>query len=883
MREYIEERAIRIADYIIEENEKRKRENETISSGKKHNLFSLEISKSTMVDYILNFVSKDEVEWDGKLNVLEIQPGKTKNDEPTLTKEMINNLLNQKTSTDTEINIKSMTSAEFVGKIDDLSKYDLIYFGSDIYAFNKDSKGKTVYNDSVNMDGLIYSNIGDIVSFWVEESGNKYSGMLDSDYVSPHDPKKSKELFKDLADQKNQETYATGHNTYRYSGNDLSKETVKKVIDYVKSGCPVLVDKKFYKSDESKTNDKASVDDSLVDNCSYMYELLDTIKTYKNVLTYQGTKTDVDALMKCLLIGKPSLEIEKHEKVNNVTDGETNDFDNVVDNIVSQKFKLKNHGAANVNTDFEVKFYLDMNADGKFSPTQEALPALEVELTKNGDTVIPFSRGEGDNTEYYYEIQPGDDNTYKISYELPEGMVGLIPWKLVVAQKDNSLRTVYQQGYFYNAKKSTDDTTTIHILQIDSKSGSTFNMENQLKNKDSLFYKLLDRVKDFDITVRTISSTTYANEYNAFAANHKGEEDKYFEKCCFDINYNKKEEADMLIIGFADSYKIENADAMNGIISFINSGKPVLFTHDTTSFNNNRYDTGAWGYQFNSKIRNLVGMDRYGVCASPTLTKGAEISESTNKTDYDEVSTNAIKKNLDVAYVPKSGKTRIAKQVQGFSYGFITHYLRIGKSSNKKYLIYGNDVLKTNHDPWQCSKVQQVNEGQITNYPFAIKEEFSTAYTHSQYYQLDYNEDADRDGESDIVVWYTLSGTDAYTCTPRDVRNNYYIYTKGNVTYSGVGHKSIGNQEMELKLYINTMVAAYRSEAKGPKVSLREGPDKDAADLTTLYLSFDEKLGENLESGTKKKTIEEQMLEQGKKSNLVYFTVEDRNIVKNTK
>ena len=44
-------------------------------------------------------------------------------------------------------------------------------------------------------------------------------------------------------------------------------------------------------------------------------------------------------------------------------------------------------------------------------------------------------------------------------------------------------------------------------------------------------------------------------------------------------------------MGFGDSYSITDEKSMNGIIEFISSGKPVLFTHDTTSFNNDRYNT----------------------------------------------------------------------------------------------------------------------------------------------------------------------------------------------------------------------------------------------------------------------------------------------------
>ena len=82
-----------------------------------------------------------------------------------------------------------------------------------------------------------------------------------------------------------------------------------------------------------------------------------------------------------------------------------------------------------------------------------------------------------------------------------------------------------------------------------------------------------------------------------------------------------------------------------------------------------------------------------------------------------------------------------------------------------EYRLYsgldGNDVeAKTN-------KAVKVNSGQITTYPFKIADEINIATTHKQYYQLDMNQDADGDGESDIVVWYTLSNHGIYEQSQR--------------------------------------------------------------------------------------------------------------------
>ena len=96
--------------------------------------------------------------------------------------------------------------------------------------------------------------------------------------------------------------------------------------------------------------------------------------------------------------------------------------------------------------------------------------------------------------------------------------------------------------------------------------------------------------------------------------------------------------------------------------------------------------------------------------------------------------------------------------------------------------------------------------------------------THEQYYQINMNTD-------DIVTWYCMSSGGAddssyYDDSPNDVVNAYYIYNKGNVTYSGVGHTSsnsyytgsnIGTQYIsEAKLFVNTMIAAYRSGVQAP-------------------------------------------------------------------
>ncbi|MBQ9392291.1 MAG: DUF5057 domain-containing protein [Lachnospiraceae bacterium] len=161
---------------------------------------------------------------------------------------------------------------------------------------------------------------------------------------------------------------------------------------------------------------------------------------------------------------------------------------------------------------------------------------------------------------------------------------------------------------------------------------------------------------------------------------------------------------------------------------------------------------------------------------------------------------------------------------------------------SRRQLIWGSNSMLTN-------RVSAANEGQITKYPFAIPDTIFVADTHAQNYQLDLEYDSD----GDVLVWYNLAGTgnrgsgsavntnsiNVYDSKHQDSRNNYYIYTKGNVTYTGLGHSASNNSPMsddEIKLFINTMVAAYRSSASDPYITVTNPDAVNNGKTTTIYL-----------------------------------------------
>ena len=394
---------------------------------------------------------------------------------------------------------------------------------------------------------------------------------------------------------------------------------------------------------------------------------------------------------------------------------------------------------------------------------------------------------------------------------------------------------------------------------------------------NKIFKDLLSKVDDFDVNIDHVYANEYAKSYTDGYLNHY----------------------DMLVLGFGDMYSITNTNGcVDGIRNYIKSGKPVLFTHDTTSFSNASVGRNIWGYDFNIIIRDVVGMDRYGILSNEGLQSGATLTQNdstsvlvngSNKTIdtlFTEAKDYAKKNHTDIAYKPKSNKSVIVRQNQGFTYLNLSKYQSADTKYNNYYCYKG---FKSNS--YETTRAVQVNQGQITSYPFKIPETLAVAKTHRQYYQLDLNQDSDNDGESDIVVWYTLSddkkyGTEnwpyhPYNASPKDVRNNYYIYTMGNVTYSGVGHSTVGSSEDEMKLYINTLIAAYSVGTHAPSVSVKEAPDEGARDLNNIYVTIDEAVEqENIANNADNNSAIVHDPNETNPTETVYFSIKDTNMVR---
>lgn len=306
-----------------------------------------------------------------------------------------------------------------------------------------------------------------------------------------------------------------------------------------------------------------------------------------------------------------------------------------------------------------------------------------------------------------------------------------------------------------------------------------------------------------------------------------------------------------------------------------------MFTHDFTSMHN--VNSGDFGYSANTYLRDVMGMNRYkAVSGKLTESERKELLAYQAKHKYDTMTQTTVGSDGTLS-------TTALGNTQGFTYyamkrlGWekkntdqIIPYRYMIRSYKKDEYICGvnnNNVKLTgfNNNNDLTTRATKTNTGQITEYPFKIDETLKIASTHGQWYQLDME-------DPEVTVWYCLSdnengdpcawagtasngdGTGAtYGASPNDAANNYYIYSKGNVFYSGVGHSTVDG-DMEAKLFINTMIAAYRTTYEPPMVEilneeaeLLKEESGNGSDPNLVYkMNWMKEYGNNLD-GTKEK------------------------------
>ena len=745
------------------------------------------------------------------------------------------------------LTVRQMGSLEFVGLISDLnSDYRMIYIGGDLSRDNADEM-------QIGGNYYAYLHTGNTRTNLYEKVLGVLGGDTDTLNISC------------------------------YPGNDITAVKMRELYEYCAvANSPIIIDDSlFYNVVENKINT------DLMDSSSNLYQLFtnDTNGLLGTAPCYAESNVDYDTMSALMNEDRVRLLVSSVPPTYKEGQGDSLNYlnpQNQESRILEYKFVLQ----GKQNTKYKVRLFIDMNADGQFNRATEMLDSLVI---RTGRTILSNRA----------TLEAGKEYTVQRSIS---DYVGVMPWKLEVYEVDNeSVRHSVTGMTAIKPVKKNDEGTgfvkeKLNILQVTSAKGglnkygennaympTTKEMEdldalgadykgkkysqleywqqqdvrNKLPNVPGDankqvaydFWVYLSSLKEFDISITRVSLSELAEGISSGHLEDQG------------IDF-KMDNFNMLIMGFADCYnEITDEASLVAVEDFIESGKSVLFTHDCSYFFNysekravnDSFYTGNsgisyWGYNINKRFRNMLGMDRYGV----TLMYGNETVQETGfdftnnvikatGTKYKLHTTSLMGTLSETGFVAGAAYEEIAQEMAKkdvlYKYNENQEKIWMNNSENKAYVQgYTRLLLKDNDngvEGYTSTKVSNVNAGQITRYPFTIPDNFSVASTHSQYYQLDLE-------ANDIVVWYCLAdNSGVFNQFYNDARNNYYIYSKGNIMYTGVGHSG-GLSENEIKLFINTMVAAYAASADptAPKI-INFDRTTGADEIDYLYVDYD--------------------------------------------
>ena len=898
-----------------------------------------EISKASITRYILNWYMH-RVTVKSSIRVLDLEPCYDFKSATTLTADRVKEFMGRKDTYTGSVEIKQMSSAEFIGKVEDLNeKYDMIYLGARVGKMNTEN-GVTVYNDP-QMKGLIYSHVGDYYDYATKTDTENVTQARET-YNARH---RLQDSSLDHNKTNDDDSTNKSADVYRGPGNDMNSTRYEEFCQFIEAGYPVVIADTFIKVDN---NNIPVASTATLDKNSYFYKLVqfalqkDANGQYlywqKNIFTEsQLTDNTADTKLGTTLSARRSVfcnylnlsklsvnwvttygaaypqELKYTGQYSASNGGSLEKIDGKYQ--LQYIFNLQNDAAiSQTGTTYDCKLFVDKNADGRFSgsdyvegktyTSSEEVSGLTVYIRKGDEwnKVDPIATANGNR----YELRTGE--TYRVIRALPEEYVGVIPWKLVFY--DNADRLVRTAKSGYTSVPQQSGKKTIRVLQLLSSENNNWNLHNEQNNSNSTFSKYINGLTDWNVVGldqvnwdgTVIPSTSIDSMTVTYLVNEKlkigGTSDTDIQRI-YQESYNLFQQYDMLILGFGDAYKFgytySASDISNNrldnvkrnlavgwaVRDYIESGKSILFTHDTTSYVNNIQsaiqwnDQGYkedqknywyWGYEFNKTIRASVGLDRYGALKEYYQQRAASTMGEEQKRDQEYLNTlksytfDEIKEpNSDNELWQKEGVTKYT--VVRFLRSYLEDLRKTG--SSEVWFPVKNSLLKQagydGGDPrWNYPSsllmgdyagssliATQVNDGQITQYPYQISanEQLEISNTHYQWLQPNMELDRNGDGKNDIVVWYCISGvadgnykdTNIYNITPNDVVNNYYIYTMGNVTYSGAGH-STPSKESEIKLFVNTMIAAYNAGVTAPSVNFK---DKSGSKIQSVYMLYD--------------------------------------------
>ncbi len=760
----------------------------------------------------------------------------------------------------------------------------------DVYSDTKSTTMMLPVYEDTNMNGMVYYNIGDTVMTKERDTQADLAGHLDIDTLE------SRFNGRDLTKDKLQklEKYLQANGLVIVEGDLMARN----------SAGVVKINPSALSLNNSDTVDHGRVDTSsymyefLKFSQGYLFnyttgqyenasqETNETYQVYNNLVSVGDldagsvTKTDIEQY---IATEKLALTMTKQPEAYSYSyQADTTVLDPASITYLSEESGGKRKlvyefvisslaSTAEVNPTYIPSLYIDVNKDGKYSEIAENVRDIQIVVKASGQEA---PRDAGNNYLLNKDVE------YQMTRELDDSFSGYLQWKLNIQSVSDPNVHVSEQGNTVVKNKGQDK--VIKILQI-SKEGGTLLLEKQAEDPNSKFAQYLNAVPGYKVVFRTMTSGEFVKDFNdawnAYKVNGKKSVEEYALEY-FDTLIIAGEDttaetddvvgANMLVFGYGDNYEsIDDDNAVKALKAFIESEKPVLMAHDFMHYNAT-HNQSAY-------LRNMMGADKYGVTLNIRVAEDgvtfkdliAKKIDTTGKAYLHSGVAYTRSANGDVlslmeatgktvAYQPsfEDGKARemTAKQTQGISNYTLEGFQENGnKWLNSDKVPYGNGDAAIGRGSYQAEKI---NEGQITSYPYLLPNSFAVQQTHAQHLTLDLDIDEDNDGETDIVVWYALgkkTGTiqgglpdyDAYADdaagpVPAD---GYYVYNKGNITYTGYGDgRNLAEfTDDEAQLFVNTLFAAFNAEQTAPTAGFYEtAPDADDAPITSVSVPYDE-------------------------------------------
>lgn len=742
----------------------------------------------------------------------------------------------------------------------------------------------TVYNDS-SMNGKLYTHFGDKINVSSSEMGltSDYAGDyrmsgLDLTFEKTRDLEEyieagyavilSDEFFKNEGGTLKVNTDRISNDSYMYrlgqfilgnEGKIISPNSSDDNNKKVYYGANVMCKAEFDKTDAASVQRKS-------DFASYMSIAKLSIDVTSQPTPYLNpNSTDTNP-------------IYQYMSANN--NGEY---------VLEYNVELKNNSEFASST-YDCVLYVDNDADGRYEELEGLRDVTNIE--EEGGSSAPIITVDGETR---FALETG--KKYHITANA-EGFVGYVPWKLVFTEngRDNVRSAVEGACAIPNTKTVKP---TIHVLQLTSGNstgdikqhndnnpvstdwvwyGTSLDLANDPEN-NNVMWQLYQQVQDFNIDVTKVSiyDFLYKDNFYPGVGRYTSNTDRTKAMMAYLNNF------DIVVMGFAETYYIpysrdygNNTEdptycGMYALRSYILSGNSMLFTHDLTTNQIRNEAFKEVGWFANRYLRDVQGMDRFGVIEESDylneLSRRAGMGQTYSLPKYDSVYDNGKYNSFNgvTASANMTGErgvntavttTRLLRYAsdgdggKGNKYGEVSAYKNLGVANDDNG--HWDDLKLSANNKYNGGNnsnsvfIRSINHGQITEYPFNIPQDTDIviANTHGQYFQLNLDTDSrDLNFDDDVVVWYTISNQSKdhygyYTMNYNDARNNYYIFNKGNITYTGAGHAKITG-DAERKLFINTLVAAYKASAQAPKVSFRDKADKNSGEISAIYEPYD--------------------------------------------